>query len=239
MAFPLRLTANLALGLAARALGAKRSHPLIFNFVPDGNSHALAASVGSPIVWIGGAEPLEQPEIPSVANALAAGGRYVFLQTKGLLLRRRIHELQPLPRLFLTVRFEGSEAGHDARVDQAGAFRSALEGIGAARLSGFFICAQMILHTEYGVAEVRELHRELRKLDLDGFLISPATPATDLQGAVAAARQQFLDYRSALLSRLLDSPILPAPATLREPPGTLGRPLVDVPSPAGESVQIQ
>jgi hypothetical protein len=239
MAFPLRLTADLAHGLAARALGARRSNPLIFNFVPNGNSRAMAASIGSPIVWIGGAEPLEQPEIPSVANAIAAAGRCVFLQTNGLLLRRRIHELRPLPRLFLTIRFDGCETAHDARADQEGTFRSALEGIRTARLSGFLICAQMILHAERGVAELRELHRELQKLDLDGFLISPATSATDLQGAVAAARGQFLGYRWALLSRLLDSAILPAPATLREPSGTLDSPLLEVPSPAGESVQIQ
>src|SRR5215831_15885572 len=230
MAFPLRLTANLGIGLAVRALGAKRNNPLIFKYATDGNSRSVAATIQSPIVWIGGSEPLEQPEIPSQANALASGGRYVFLQTNGQLLRRRIHELHPLPRLFLTVRLDGCETAHDRRAEQAGAFRLALEGIRAARLSGFLICAQMILHADGDTAGLSQLQAQLSSLDLDGFLISAGTSAGDVQRAVAVARQRLLGYRWALLSRLLDSVILPAPATVREASLVLPSPVLEAPS---------
>ena len=253
MVFPLRLNATLAIGMGVRALGARRNDPLIFKLTPDGNCHAVAASIGSPIVWIGGAEPLEQPEVPSVANALAAAGRYVFLQTNGVLLRRRIHELQPLPRLFLTVRLDfsagfvstnpetrGSQAAHDARAGHAGAFGLALEGVRAARLSGFLICAQMILHAERDTAELVQLHEQLGKLDLDGMLISAAAPAADVQRAAEVARLDLLESGWARLSRLLDSMVLPAPttATLFEAPLSLPTPLVKAPSPGEESVPM-
>src|SRR5271168_2790885 len=105
MQFPLRLTADLAVGRAARAMRFRRNEPLILNLAADESVPAA-----SPIVWIGGSEPLERPEIARVANALAAAGHYVFLQTESLLLRRRIHEFQPSSRLYLTIRFDGTQA---------------------------------------------------------------------------------------------------------------------------------
>jgi hypothetical protein len=218
MRFPLRLTADLTLGLAVRSLRLNRDRPLIVNL--EANSNAGGAHhVGSPIVWIGGPEPLDLPETPRFVNSLASAGRHVFLPTAGILLRRRIHEFQPSPRLHLTVRFDGAEAAHDARAGREGAFRDALESVRTARLSGFLLCAQLTLHAPGDAAELTRLHGELRKLDFDGFLISSAVPtqvpiSEDLRRTVARLRQQLLTRRWALLSRMLDSVLSPAPATI-------------------------
>jgi hypothetical protein len=206
MRFPLRLTADLTFGLAARSLHLKREHPLILNLAAGGNPN----SPKSPIVWIGGPEPLDLPETPRILNALAAAGRHVFLPTTGILLRRRIHEFQPSQRLHLTIRFDGAEASHDERVGRKGAFRDALESARTARLSGFLLCAQLILHALPEVDEIERLYGELRTLDFDGFLISleaPSSPNDELRRNVLSLRKRLLSRRWWLLSTLLD-PVL-------------------------------
>jgi hypothetical protein len=212
MRFPLRLTANLGLGIALRSLRL-RGKALVENILPDGNLRPR-----SPIVWIGGAEPLEVRDTPQVVSALAAAGRHVFLPTTGILLRRRIHEFQPLPRLHLTIRFEGVEVAHDGRAGRQGAFRDALESVRTAKLSGFLLCAQLILHSSSECAAMKRLHGELCKLDFDGFLISSTAPASEeLRNSVGALRRRLLSRRWALLSNELDTVLSPAVAPPASP----------------------
>jgi MoaA/NifB/PqqE/SkfB family radical SAM enzyme len=204
MRFPLRLTADLALGVAVRALGFERHSPLISALAQE-----AAAPAPSPLVWIAGGTPLDDPQVARVANNLTAAGRYVFLPADSVLLRRRIHEFRPSSRLYFTLRFDGTQSSHDRFAGRQGAFQSQLEGIRVAKLSGFLICADLILHSDNDAVELATLHGELRKLDLDGFLISPAEPTTELERRAIAARRRLLSRRWALLSRLLDSAILP------------------------------
>jgi hypothetical protein len=139
-------------------------------------------------------------------NSLAAAGRHVFLPTTGVLLRLRIHEFQPSPRLHLTICFDGAELAHDGRAGRQGAFRDALESVRTARLSGFLLCAQLVLHASSECSAIERLHGELRRLDFDGFLISPASPVSqELRTSVVALRRRLLSRRWALLSSLLDS----------------------------------
>jgi molybdenum cofactor biosynthesis enzyme MoaA len=210
MGFPLRLTADLAFGRAARAMGLRRNDPLILHLDADENVPAASPVVASRIVWIGGAEPLERSETPRMANALAEAGRYVFLSTNGALLRRCIHEFQPSSRLYLTIRFDRAQASHDRRAAQEAAYQAALAGIRTAKLSGFLLCAQLVLHADGDLVELTMLHDELRKLSLDGFLISPAAPCRELARDVADVRRRLLSRRWAQLSRLLDAVALPA-----------------------------
>jgi MoaA/NifB/PqqE/SkfB family radical SAM enzyme len=206
MRFPLRLTADIGFTVALRSLGFRSNRRVIEILTPDGN-----LKTRSPIVWIGGAEPLDVQGTPRTVNSLAAAGRHVFLPTTGILLRRRIHEFQPSPRLHLTIRFDGAELAHDGRVGHQGAFRDALESVRTARLSGFLLCAQLVLHAPSESAEIERLQGELRDLDLDGFVISPASPVSEeLRSSVAAMRRRLLSRRWALLSSLLDSVVAPS-----------------------------
>ena len=237
MRFPLRLTTDLGLTLALRSVGFHRNRSVIEILTPDGN-----LKTRSPIVWIGGAEPLDVQGTPRTVNSLAAAGRHVFLPTTGILLRRRIHEFQPSPRLHLTIRFDGAELVHDGRVGHQGAFRDALESVRTARLSGFLLCAQLVLHSPSESAEIERLHGELRDLDLDGFVISPASPVSEeLRSSVAALRRRLLSRRWALLSSLLDSVVAPqfAPTTATQNPPRHSR-AISAPLPSRgreESVQ--
>src|SRR5713226_44033 len=142
MRFPLRLTADLLMARLARKL--RLAHGACFiQFVdaaeilhPD-SSHPVSHEkirdiIGSrsPVVWIRGSEPLYHPGIAHLVRAITQNGHFVFLETDGALLRRRIHEFQPVSRLFLTVRLDPVRL-------EAGPPPLAVEGIRAARLSGF------------------------------------------------------------------------------------------------------
>jgi hypothetical protein len=232
MPFSLRLTADLGLALAARAMRAKNAHPLILQLSPAGNLCSASASFSdcdqqrvtilaepavvnrqsrSPIIWIGGSEPLDHPAISRFTNELAAAGRHVFLQTSGLRLKPRLHEFQPSNRFYFAVCFDGFVHSSDGHSDvRAEAFRGGIEAIRMARLAGFFTCAHLVLHKEAAEGELNQLHAEIHKLDVDGFLITCGEFTSDLERRVVQLRRSLLGRRWALLSSLLDSATLPA-----------------------------
>jgi hypothetical protein len=165
------------------------------------------------------------PEIGRLARRIVDTNRHVFVQTNGALLRRCLHEFRPVSRLFLTVQFEGFEQRHDRRARREGAFRDAVEGIRAAKLSGFLVCAQVALHGDTALAEFDQLRVYLQALDVDGFVVTSANgfskamagqmenPA--LQSKLGAARHQIRSRRWRLFSRLLESSLPASPATAR------------------------
>jgi hypothetical protein len=230
MTFSLRLTADLTLALTTRAISTKQSYPPILRLSPDLNfqtgpaslsisSHhagngssqpgALVPPYRSPIIWIAGAEPLDSPEVARFANALAASGRSVFLETSGTSLKRRLHEFQPSSRFYFAVRFDGPESSHDQRNSRDGAFRTGLEAIRMARLAGFFTCALLVLHPNAAASELEKLHTDISKLDVDGFLITRAAFDPSIDKNVTGLRQRLLSRRWALLSSLLDTSASP------------------------------
>jgi radical SAM family protein len=131
-----------------------------------------AAHTVAPVLWIGGSEPLEHSEVGRVAFALNGKGRNVFVHTDGQRLRQRIHEFHPDPRLFLTVEVAGREAFHDQAVGRPGAFRRVIEGIRAAKLSGFHVCAHVTVTARTEVCETGELFEFLDRYDVDGYIVS-------------------------------------------------------------------
>jgi hypothetical protein len=244
MTFSLRLTADLTLALAARAVGTKQSYPPILRLSPDVNfqtgaaplsissqhagnrsspSSALVPRFRSPIIWIAGSEPLDSLEVARFANALAASGRSVFLETSGMSLKRRLHEFQPSSRFYFAVRFDGLDSSHGRRNSRDGASRVGLEAIRMARLAGFFTCALLVLHRDTAAGELEQLHREISNLDVDGFLITCAAPDPGLERNVTQLRRRLLSRRWALLSSLLDSSA--GPVTSRTSPEIKLQPL--------------
>jgi hypothetical protein len=201
MGFPLRFTADLQLGVVSRVMRARRRNPLILNLAPYSEANATPLpEVRSTelIVWVGGSEPLEYPEIPRFVNALAAAGREVLLRTDGVLLRRRIHEFQPSSRFRFVFPFE-STALADNRV--------ALEAVRAVKLSGFLVCALTVLRATEEIDALAKLHAQLHGLDLDGYLISPAANTPSLARALGEARRRLLNRRWSRLSEMLDSAV--------------------------------
>lgn len=128
------------------------------------------------IVWLsasGSGDPLTHPGIAHLARLIVSSGHTLFLETDGVALRQRIHEFQPASRLFLVLRFLGSEAEHDRRMQRSGAFRAVLEGIRAAKLSGFWICAKLDAPSDS--SEFTRLYNEIAGLQIDGIMSGAAS----------------------------------------------------------------
>src|SRR6266567_9182112 len=149
MRFPLRLTAELTMARLAEKLRlAQGARPIQFvdaaEILHPDSSHPVSHEkirdiIGSrsPVIWIGGSEPLCHPGIAHLVRAITQSGHFVFLETAGTLLRRRIHEFQPVSRLFVTIRLKPAAPGRSSKSSLAGALELAAEGMRAARQSGF------------------------------------------------------------------------------------------------------
>jgi hypothetical protein len=199
MRFPLRFTSDFQLGVVARGMRARGQAPLVLKLSPHEETTAVVLpSVESAprLVWIGGAEPLEHPEIARFANALANSGREVFLHTGGALVRRRMHEFQPSARFRFVFRFEGTSVAGNSM---------ALQGIRGAKLSGFLTCALSVVGEQDDLSVLERRHAHLHQLDLDGYLIVPAANTLETTRLLSAARQRLLSRRWRRLSRMFSS----------------------------------
>jgi hypothetical protein len=209
--FPLRLTADLTMARLAR-----RSRPA-FNPVQfvdaaellhhDSNhpvSHEKIrelVSGRSPVVWIGGSEPLNHPGTAHLVRAITGSGHFVFLETDGTLLRRRIHEFQPVPRLFLTVRFDAAAQLHASKNLRPRSSELAVEGLRAAQLSGFLICVHTRVHAETGLPAIAGLIQFAHSLDADGIVITSANGGAD----AAAVERKTAEARKLVGSKWWES----------------------------------
>ena len=173
--------------------------------------HALMKN-SAPVVWIGGSEPLLHAGIGHFVRPIAQSGHYIFLETEGTSLRRRIHEFQPLPELFLTVRLDLLQAREPDL---------ALEGLRAARLSGFFTVIHSLVHEDSDMGQFINLRSFIREKDIDGWLITAASrEETALRDAAEARRQVPSSFwrqlsghvEEALLSQVPDRELRDAPA---------------------------
>jgi hypothetical protein len=206
MRFPVRFTSDFQLGVAARIARTRGRQPLILKLAPfaaeSPESFPPVTSAPS-MVWIGGSEPLEHPEVAKFSNGVAASAREAFLQTNGKLFRRRVHEFQPSPRFRLVFQFSGVgiNAPENAEV---------LEAIRIAKLSGFLTLGLTILTAPNELENLIALHAQLKQLDLDGSLIFAAAAMPELDRAVASARSRLLDGRWSNLSRVFNAAASPA-----------------------------
>ncbi len=169
---------------AAEILHHDSSHPVSHERIREINSSR------PPVVWIGGSEPLHHPGVSHLVRAITQSGHFVFLETGGTNLRRRIHEFQPLSRLFLTVRLEPGARGPIWKSFRAAAFELASEGIRAAVLSGFLICVHTLVHAESDLTEIDEFIQFAHSLHVDGIVITPANSGTSGAAPDAAALQR-------------------------------------------------
>lgn len=140
--------------------------------------HALMENP-APVIWIGGSEPLLHGGIGHFVRAIAQSGHCVFLETDGTSLRRRIHEFQPHRELFLTVRLDSLQVPE---------FAAAVEGLRAARLSGFFTLIHSPVREDLESARLTTLRSFIAEKDVDGWLITAASPDEAVVRKAAEAR---------------------------------------------------
>ena len=206
--FPLRLTADLALArFAPKAAFSRSAGPIQFvdgaEILHHDSSHPVSherireiSSSRSPVVWIGGSEPLRHPGIAHLVRAITQTAHFVFLETDGTLLRPRIHEFQPVPWLFLTVRLEPGAQHLASKGHRPGVLELAAEGVRAARLSGFLICVHARVHAEPELGAMANLIQYAHSTDVDGIVVTAANGASNSADVGAeAVRQKAAEVR--------------------------------------------
>lgn len=210
MRLPARLTAQLAKARIARIFKPAVARSLVHCVDPAEILHpGSAAPVSrekmqalvespSPVIWIGGSEPLVNPGIGHFVRAIGQNDRFVFLETGGALLRRRIHEFQPLPQLFLSVRL--------GALDAESGF--ALEGLRATRLSGFFTVIHSIVGENSRLAELEALRLFILERDVDGWLMTAESADQAVVHKAAEARRFIPSLFWQQFSRQIEQAIL-------------------------------
>jgi hypothetical protein len=212
---------------AAEILHHDSSHPVSHERVREINSSR------SPVVWIGGSEPLHHPGVAHLVRAITGSAHFVFLETDGTLLRRRIHEFQPVSRLFLTVRLEPCVQRHTSNRRRAAMLELAGEGVRAAALSGFLICVHALVHAETDLTEMAEFLQFARALDVDGIVITPGNSGTNGAAPDAAALQR----KTAQARKLIGSMWWESFSRILEPLLNGGRHAVRSASDTGASIE--
>ena len=129
---------------------------------------------GAPIVSICGGEPLLYPPVAQLVEGILARGKHIYLCTNGLLVRKRLEEFKPDPRLFINIHLDGLEKTHDLAVEREGVFREAIEAIGAAKAAGFKVSTNTTVYQETEMREIEALFEYLEQFDLDGHMLAPA-----------------------------------------------------------------
>jgi hopanoid biosynthesis associated radical SAM protein HpnH len=200
MRFPLSLTTSMVGYMARKKLSGQQRFPLVLMLEP---LHAcnltctgcgrireysqtikekltlaecLAAvdEAGAPIVSICGGEPMIYPEIGALVRGILRKRKHIYLCTNGMFITRKLSEFRPTSRFFFNVHLDGLEETHDRAVEREGVFKAAIDGIIAAKKAGFLVCTNTTIYKETDLSEIDQLFAYLRRLGVDGFMLSPA-----------------------------------------------------------------
>jgi hopanoid biosynthesis associated radical SAM protein HpnH len=200
MRFPISLTRSLASYLLRKKLANETKYPLVLMLEPlhacnlacggcgrireyaDTISQRLSVeqclaaldACGAPVVSICGGEPLIYPEITELIDAILARRKHIYLCTNGLLLEKKIAELNPRKRLFINVHLDGLDDTHDRQAGQKGVFAAAVRGIAAAKSAGLKVYTNTTIYATTDMHEIAVLFAYLEELGVDGLMISPA-----------------------------------------------------------------
>jgi hopanoid biosynthesis associated radical SAM protein HpnH len=207
MRFPLSLTTTMVGYMARKKLSGEKRYPLVLMLEPlhacnltctgCGRIREYSQTIkdkltveeclqavdeaGTPIVSICGGEPMIYPEIGALVRGILKRRKHIYLCTNGMFIKKRLHEFRPTSRFFFNVHLDGLEETHDLAVERKGVFKAAVEGIVAAKRAGFLVCTNTTIYKETNLDEIDRLFAYLTKLNVDGFMLSPAYGYTAVQ----------------------------------------------------------
>ena len=159
---------------------------------------AAVDDCGAPIVSIAGGEPLLHKELPQVVEGIIARGKYVYLCTNALLLKKRINDYKPSPYLTFSIHLDGNEERHDASVCQEGVFDRAVDAIKLAIGRGFRVTVNCTLFQGENAEEIAAFLDYCKELGVEGTTIAPGfsyehAPQQDIFIKMRDSKQLFRD----------------------------------------------
>ncbi len=153
----------------------KIQHPMEIlrrNLSPE-QCWAAAEECGAPVVSVAGGEPLLHPEIERVVDGLVERGKFVYLCTNAILLEKKLDRFEPDDHLSFNVHVDGVEARHDASVQRAGVYQTAVAAIRAARKRGFRVTTNTTVFNQQDPVELHRFFDDMMGLGVEGMTISP------------------------------------------------------------------
>jgi hopanoid biosynthesis associated radical SAM protein HpnH len=132
-----------------------------------------AEECGAPVVSIAGGEPLMHPQIAEIAKGLVAQGRYVYLCTNALLLKKKLDEFTPDTHLSFSVHMDGPRAEHNLSVMREGVYDVAVDAIRAALARGFRVTTNTTLFEGAKPERMRQFFDDMMSLGVEGMMVSP------------------------------------------------------------------
>ena len=157
-----------------------------------------AEECGSPILSICGGEPMIYEPLDELVSELLKRGKFIYLCTNGMFIKKRLHQFRPSSRFFFNVHLDGLEETHDLCVERKGVYQAAIEGIKIAKEAGFLVCTNTTIYRETDMGEIEAMLDYLQTLDCDGHMLSPAYPYIAVQVKEifmdrAVVREKFRD----------------------------------------------
>lgn len=134
---------------------------------------AAAEECGAPVVSVAGGEPLIHPQIAEIARGLLARGKIVYLCTNALLLERKLDQFEPDAGFNFNVHLDGDERHHDASVQRAGTYRTAVAAIEAAKARGFRVTVNCTVFAGHDPADLHRFFDDVTALGVDGIMTAP------------------------------------------------------------------
>lgn len=157
-----------------------------------------ALDCGAPIVSIPGGEPLIHKEMPEIVNGLIERGKFVYLCTNALLLKKKLDNFTPSNYLTFSVHLDGLEQRHDESVCRKGVFKRTIEAIEEALVRGFRVNVNCTLFAGEDPIEVADFFDYCTQLGVEGITISPGysyehAPKQDVFLSKKQSKQLFRD----------------------------------------------
>ncbi len=224
MGVPLRQQFTIAKYLITQKLSGKKKYPLVLMLEPLFRCNLACAGCGkidypdeilnrrlsveeclaavdecgAPVVSIAGGEPLLHKELPQVVEGMIQRGKYVYLCTNALLLKKRIDDYKPSPYLTFSIHLDGNEERHDASVCQQGVFDRAVDAIRMAMDRGFRVTVNCTLFQGENAQEIADFLDYCKKLGVEGATIAPGfsyehAPQQDIFIKMRDSKQLFRD----------------------------------------------
>jgi hopanoid biosynthesis associated radical SAM protein HpnH len=177
-------------------------HVLDLRLTPE-QCWEAAEECGAPVVSIAGGEPLIHPEIDRIVEGLVERGKFIYLCTNAILLKRWLPKLTPSKQLTISVHMDGMRDLHDSMVARDGVFDKAVEGMREAKKLGFRLSTNTTVFADSSPEDMAELFNFLMNdLQIDGMMVSPGYdyPKAPNQ-KVFLQRPQMIDTFREILSR--------------------------------------
>lgn len=148
---------------------------------------------GARIVSICGGEPLLYSDITALVDNLVRKKIYVYLCTNGLLLEEFLPLFKLSPFFALNIHLDGLAKTHDRIVGRGGVFNEAIKAITKAKAEGFTVCTNTTIYKGTAIEEIEELFYLLRRLKVDGYIVSPSYAYGGVDEGVYLNRSEIID----------------------------------------------